>query len=139
MEVNLLGLLVDAGLCVLAWMVQRIVYPGFLEYSPVDLQRWHYKYTPRITGIVAPLMITQLALSVYHVIREPNSLSIWVLMLVLSIWVITFLLFVPIHQRIDKGEADKTMLINLVRLSWFRTLPWTLVLLLDLFNFLNLS
>jgi UDP-N-acetylmuramyl pentapeptide phosphotransferase/UDP-N-acetylglucosamine-1-phosphate transferase len=138
MEVSLLGLLVDAGLCVLAWMVQLIVYPGFLEYSPPDLRRWHYKYTPRITGIVAPLMLTQLALSVYHVIREPNVLSILVLILILSIWVITFLLFVPIHQRIDKSEADKTLLIKLVRLSWLRTVPWTLVLLIDLINYLKI-
>ncbi|MCE2612377.1 hypothetical protein LVD13_05280 [Flavobacteriaceae bacterium D16] len=139
MEVNLLGLLVDAGLCVLAWMVQRIVYPGFLEYSLVDLQRWHYKYTPRITGIVAPLMLTQLALSVYHVIREPNGFAIGAIILVLGIWLVTFLFFVPLHQRIEKGEIHRLDLDRLIRLSWLRTLPWTLVLLLDLFNFLNLS
>ena len=30
MDLNLFGLLIDSGLCVLAWMVQLIVYPGFL-------------------------------------------------------------------------------------------------------------
>ena len=137
MDSGLLGLLVDAGLCILAWMVQLIVYPGFLYYSPPDLVKWHQKYTPRITVIVAPLMLAQLAMSVYQLILRPSTYSLISMILVVSIWLITFLWFVPIHQKIDKGITQQNDLRRLVNLSWYRTLPWTLVLLLNLANYLN--
>lgn len=136
METGLLGLLIDAGLCVLAWMVQLIVYPGFLAYSPANLQKWHRKYTPRITWIVAPLMLTQLGLSIYQLIEEPYGIPTISFILVLGIWFITFLLFVPLHQKIDRGLNSQTELQKLVNLSWYRTLPWTIILLLNLINYL---
>lgn len=137
MELALLGLLIDSGLCVLAWMVQLIVYPGFLEYSPFNLIKWHAKYTPRITGIVAPLMLTQLGISIYMLVREPSGLTISSFILILGIWLITFLLFVPLHQKIDQGNSNQNDLKKLVDLSWYRTIPWTLVLVLNLINYLN--
>lgn len=137
METALLGLLVDAGLCVLAWMVQLIVYPGFLEYAPADLIQWHRKYTPRITIIVAPLMLAQLGIAAYKLIHGPSGLHLVSCILILAIWLITFFLFVPIHQKIDQGITGKKDLLKLVKLSWYRTLPWTLVLLLNLINYLD--
>ncbi len=133
----LTGLLVDAGLVVLTWMVQLIVYPGFLAYSPKDLVTWHKKYTPRITVIVAPLMLAQLGLTIAQTANSPRLLSICVLMLVLGIWITTFLFFVPIHRLIDQGKAQKRALNLLVGRNWMRTLGWTLILLLDLINYLG--
>ncbi|MCX2719797.1 hypothetical protein [Lentiprolixibacter aurantiacus] len=135
METPLLGLLADAGLCVLAWMVQLIVYPGFLEYNPSDLISWHRKYTPRITVIVAPLMLVQLGIAIYHIIREPFGYNLISFILILAIWLFTFAYFVPIHQKIDAGKAKQADLRRLVNLSWSRTLPWTLVFLINLINY----
>ncbi len=137
MDLNLFGLLIDSGLCVLAWMVQLIVYPGFLDYSPNNLLKWHKKYTPRITVIVAPLMLSQLGLAVYRLIREPIGISTISFLLVLAIWIITFIWFVPLHQKIDEGVTQQNYLRKLVQLSWCRTLPWTFVLLLNLVDYLS--
>ena len=52
---------VDFGLLVLILMVQVIVYPSFLHFSKTNLIKWHQSYTPKITTIVAPLMIAQVA------------------------------------------------------------------------------
>ena len=137
MDLNLFGLLIDSGLCVLAWMVQLIVYPGFLDYSPTNLLKWHKKYTPRITGIVAPLMLSQLGLAIYRLIQEPIGISTISFLLVLAIWIITFIWFVPLHQKIDEGVTQQNYLRKLVQLSWYRTLPWTFVLLLNLVDYLS--
>ena len=48
---NNYALLVDAGLVVLIWMVQLIIYPSFLHYDN-NLVEWHHKYTSRIALIV---------------------------------------------------------------------------------------
>ena len=130
-------LLVDAGLFVLAWMVQLIVYPGFLAYSPSDLVTWHKKYTPRITWIVAPLMMAQLVLSFLLTVNNPRIISISVLLLVLGTWITTFLFFVPVHRLIDQGRAQMRDLNALVAKNWMRTLGWTLIFLLNLFDYLN--
>ncbi|MBT8211399.1 MAG: hypothetical protein KJP14_12805 [Eudoraea sp.] len=130
-------LLVDAGLFVLSWMVQLIVYPGFLAYPPSDLIIWHKKYTPRITLIVAPLMLVQLFLSMWLAVNSPGVLSISVLILVLGTWITTFLFFVPIHRLIDQEQAERRDLKRLVSLNWMRTLGWSIILILDLLQYLD--
>ncbi len=132
-----LTLLIDAGLFVLTWMVQLVVYPGFLAYTPEALLTWHKTYTPRITLIVAPLMLAQLVLSMLFAVNAPGFISIGVFILVLGIWISTFLIFVPIHRLIDQGRAQQKQLILLVRRNWIRTLGWTLILVLDLINYLG--
>lgn len=132
-------LLVDAGLFILTWMVQLIIYPGFLAYSPSDLTSWHKLYTPRITIIVAPLMLSQLALSLFHVITKATGLSLLVFLLVLLSWGTTFFLFVPIHERIGKGQATSKDLRRLVQRNWLRTGVWTLILILDLVAYIKIT
>ena len=51
---------IDGGLLVLIWMVQRIVYPSFLEIHEDRLQAWHARYMPAIGSIVGPLMLLSL-------------------------------------------------------------------------------
>ena len=130
-------LLVDTGLFVLTWMVQLIVYPGFLAYSPSDLVAWHRKYTPRITLIVAPLMLAQLVISILMAVKFPGLISLVVLILVLGTWIGTFLFFVPIHRLIDMGQANRKDLNSLVSRNWMRTLGWTLILFLNLLKYLS--
>ena len=130
-------LLVDAGLFVVTWMVQLIVYPGFLAYSPTDLVAWHKRYTPRISWIVAPLMLTQLVISILLAVYTPNVLSDLAFILVLGTWITTFLFFVPIHRQIDQGKAQKKDLNLLIRRNWMRTLLWTSILFINLLNYLS--
>ncbi|MDX1314301.1 MAG: hypothetical protein R3356_02260, partial [Eudoraea sp.] len=75
--------------------------------------------------------------SIYQLVQEPFGLSLISFVLILGIWLITFLFFVPLHQKIDKGFTQQKDLKRLVSLSWYRTLPWTLVLFLNLVNYLN--
>ena len=67
---DLLQLLVDFGLVVLIWIVQLIIYPSFLYYNSNTLSKWHKTYTGRITTIVAPLMIAQIAIAAYLLLTK---------------------------------------------------------------------
>jgi DMSO reductase anchor subunit len=129
MSVTILRLLIDFGLLVLIWIVQRIVYPGFLYYNTKDLINWHRTYTSRFTFIVMPLMLGQLGISIYQLITEIDLYTVMSLIIIILIWLSTFLQFVPIHAKISKGKVSQKMLNSLVKKNWIRTFLWTALFL----------
>jgi len=118
----LIQLLIDFGLVVLIWMVQLIIYPSFLRYESHSLEKWHLTYTGRITVIVAPLMMAQIALAGFLVITRTsyNSLEILALGLIILNWLLTFFVFIPLHQKIDVQPADRNVQRRLVQSNWIR-------------------
>ena len=125
---TLFQLFFDSGTFVLIWIVQLVIYPSFLFYPSADLIAWHKTYTVRITIIVMPLMVGQLFLALYALYEELSVISIARGILILVIWILTFLIFVPIHNNIQAGKFDTLLLRKLVQSNWLRTLLWTLVL-----------
>ncbi len=129
-----LEILFDVGLLILIWMVQLIIYPSFLYYTHENLLLWHQKYTGRIAVIVMPLMFGQLGFSIYLVYESIAIMSIAKLVLVLFVWGFTFAYFAPCHEKISKGVATKELLSQLINWNWWRTLAWTLVLIISLYQ-----
>lgn len=130
-------LLFDTGLLVLIWMTQLIVYPSFTQFSPDDLLRWHAPYTSRISVIVMPLMLGQLAL---HLIWVQKDMGIWpviALSLIILAWVNTFFFAVPLHNQIAAGTDVMEAAQKLVSVNAWRTACWTLVFGIDLALLLN--
>jgi len=132
MSIEILRLLIDFGLLVLIWIVQRIIYPGFLHYSADELVKWHRIYTSRLTFIVFPLMLGQLAVSVYQLTLEANLYTVMGFILVILLWLSTFLQFVPMHSKISQGKVSQKLLNSLVKKNWIRTILWTVLFLLSL-------
>jgi len=132
MTIEILRLLIDFGLLVLIWSVQRIIYPGFLHYSANELVKWHRIYTSRLTFIVLPLMFGQLAVSIYQMILKANFYSVMSFIIVVLLWLSTFLQFVPLHSKISQGEVSQKILNSLVKKNWIRTILWTVLFLLSL-------
>lgn len=122
-----LRLLLDVGLVVLIWMVQRVVYPSFKYYAPTDLVKWHQKYTVRIASIVIPLMVGQLLVSGFQVYKTASLYSIGSFILVLSLWTITFSIFVPLHKKIESNSFLTADLYLLEKRNWIRTILWSLI------------
>ncbi|MEX6626383.1 hypothetical protein [Tenacibaculum salmonis] len=139
MVLDNITLLVDFGLVVLIWIVQRIIYPSFLYYKTSKLLIWHTKYMARFSTIVIPLMLGQLVLSIYQLFIDINSNSLIVFGIIVLLWMSTFLQFVPIHTRISKGIVTEEMLKKLVYKNWIRTILWTLLFLYHFINNLILS
>ena len=124
--------LVDFGLVVVLWLVQLVIYPGFLAVREDALIRWHGRYTFRVSFIIMPLMLAQLGLHVWAVARIggwANSLALW---LVGICWTLTFVVSVPLHRRISQGEGKVTTLRRLIATNWPRTFCWTAIFLLGL-------
>jgi len=127
-------LIVDTALVILIWLVQLIIYPVFEYMNAEDLKQWHRVYVPRITLIVAPLMILQLVL--YVVAFEWEWRSITSIVFLMGIWINTFLQAVPLHGKIfaQTGEAIAPAVQQLLRVNWIRTILWSLLWILHFFQ-----
>ena len=123
MPIALLHLIIDFGFAVLIWAVQLVIYPSFKFYTPENLIKWHRIYTQKITLIVLPLMFGQLAIAVIHLWNTIN-------------WLLTFLIFVPLHQLIDKALHNDRTVTELVQKNRIRTFLWSLLFVLSTVNYL---
>ncbi len=127
MELGTIRLLFDTGLFVLIWMIQLVVYPSFLYYEKDSLIKWHKKYTSGLSFVVIPLMFGQLILAVFQLVQQTVPETIVSLALVLAVWIVTFIQFVPIHKAITKRNSTPVLLKRLVKRNWLRTILWTLL------------
>jgi hypothetical protein len=123
-----ISLLVDAGLVVLIWMVQLIIYPSFTYYKSENLIKWHQKYTNSIAIVVVPLMLSQLTLAIVAVFLKQNFTTILTLLIVLFLWIFTFLSFAPLHFKISEGNTNQKLLKLLIQRNWIRTFLWSFLL-----------
>ena len=127
MDINIIRLLFDAGLFVLIWMVQLVVYPSFLYYEKQNLVKWHNHYSKGLAIIVIPLMFGQLIIASIQLVELSSIETIISLLMVCAVWISTFVQFVPIHNKISKNKVTEKLLKQLVNRNWLRTLLWTLI------------
>jgi len=107
------------------WVIQLLHYPSFHfinDQKYIEFQHFHMQ---RISFIVIPAMLIELAsaLSLAYFFR--SSLTIILLALLLGIWGITFIFFTNIHQKLTNGY-DHIVVNRLVQINWFRTALWSL-------------
>lgn len=119
--------IVDFGLVVLIWLVQLIIYPGFRYYSPDELALWHPKYSNLITLIVGPLMLAQVGLVGWELVTRFSGLTVLSAVLVGLMWASTAFQAIPIHNAIAAGDASPDVLARLVSVNWVRTVGWTVI------------
>jgi uncharacterized protein YacL len=130
-----ISLLVDAGLVILIWMVQLIIYPSFLYYTKENLYTWHQKYTSKIAVIVVPLMLFQLIFGLIISFYFPIINHFIYLCIVIFLWVFTLLSFAPLHFKISDGNVNNKLLTTLIHRNWIRTLLWSFLLIFHFFTF----
>lgn len=88
--------------------------------------------------IAAPLMISQLTLSIIGLSYEPQSIAaIRHLTLVLSSWIITFTVSVRLHNKLQTHGKHQPTINSLVSTNWIRTAIWTTTFGLSLYEALN--
>lgn len=124
-DLELIRVLIDFGLVILIWMVQLLIYPSFKYFSPAALLKWHSRYTFNMALIVIPLMFGQLIIYTIQVFQSPSLFSIFGILVVLASWISTFLLFVPLHQKIINDSFSEKTLKSLVSRNWLRVALWS--------------
>ena len=125
LQLMMFNLAVSWGLSVLIWMVQGIVYPGFHRIPSADFIEYHRWYVRRISVIVLPLMISEVIATAMWLLEVRAPEAVISAILVVIIWLSTFLLQVPIHDRLKSGK-DEAQVRRLVATNWIRTGAWSL-------------
>lgn len=127
---DLIRLICDTGLFVLICIVQLIIYPSFSFYEVENLYKWHHIYTKRIAVVVVPLMIGQLITTTLQTYIHLDFYTLISSLLVLGVWLSTFLQFVPLHANIsNKIEVEKSIK-NLKLHNRLRTILWSFIFIL---------
>ena len=135
MYLDLIIILINSGLFVFIWTVQLVIYPGFSYYSEVDLKKWHPIYKRNTTLIVFPLMVGQLGLYAYKLWSDATYVTLCLMVLVVATWLVTFLMAVPLHEKISTKENTVSDRIKLVRVNWLRTVVWSIILIISLLEY----
>ncbi len=110
----------------LIWFVQMVHYPLMdrVVYRFEDYEKAHMS---RTSWVVMPLMLTELGsnLLLFWQSGDSNRSLIGVGLLLLAIiWLSTFFLQVPQHNRLSRG-FDTSAHRRLVSSNWIRTVAWS--------------
>lgn len=116
----------------LVFMTQFITYPTFLHIDKDKFSEYHRKYVNNISFIVAPVMLIELLTLSLIAYFSSEFLIIKSLILLLLIWLTTFFIMIPSHNRISKS-FNKKEIISLINYNWVRTILWSFKLLLIIF------
>ena len=137
MSLTLIRLLFDLGLLVLIWLVQLVIYPSFLYYERDNLRQWHYNYTKKVIYVVLPLMMGQFIIAGIHLFNDFSIFTLVSFLIIVSLWIITFFIFVPLHNKVSTDVIRSSILNKLVQLNWIRTVLWSGLFISNLLYYLT--
>lgn len=122
----------------LIWVIQILHYPAFADVHEDKFCGFHSKHSNRITFIVVPVMLLELATAVLLIRSDlKNIFFLGNLLMIIALWSATALLSVPIHNELSKKQ-DIQKIHRLVKTNWVRTSLWSLRLLcLSIYFFLH--
>lgn len=116
----------------LIWFVQVVHYPLFFYAANGDFQRFADQHQRRTGWVVGPLMVVEAATASLLLLSPLAGTTAWIGWLVLvSIWLSTALVQVPLHRRLSVGFDARTAR-RLVTTNWWRTVAWTVRALIAL-------
>ena len=123
--VHLLATLVMVGVI---WTVQTVHYPLFAGVGEDTWAAYEAEHQRRITLVVGPAMLVELATAVWLVLARPAALPAWAVVLgaalVGVVWASTAFVQVPLHATLG-GAFDGGAHARLVATNWVRTAAWT--------------
>lgn len=106
------------------WFVQLVHYPLFKEIPVNAFVNYEQKHTAKTGYLVAPLMLLELMSNIWIWYNFPGWEDHWAMILLLIIWLSTFLIQVPLHRKLSQGYDVKSIN-RLIRSNWIRTICWT--------------
>lgn len=113
----------------LAWFVQVVHYPLFPMVGEAGFPAFHDAHSRSTALVVIFPMTVELLSSIALAVDPPEGTGLLALagaILAIAIWVLTAAVLAPMHGRIGREGPTTPNLGRLVRLSWPRTILWTL-------------
>ena len=112
-------------------MTQFITYPTFLIIDKNSFNKYHRKYVNSISIIVAPAMVLEITSLIVLVYLSKDFLLVKSLILLLCIWLTTFIIMVPSHNILSRKNDSKEIK-KLININWVRTFLWSVKLIVML-------
>jgi len=138
MSLILINLCVTIFMTGVIWIIQLVHYPSFRYVDEGHWSQAHQHHVNQISRVVAPMMILELGFRVWWLYQEISYLTISATILLAVIWASTFLIQVPIHDKLESHKSEP-LIDRLVKSNWIRTIAWTLSSVLLLIGYtLNL-
>lgn len=111
------------------WFVQIVHYPLFARVGIADFDSYADAHGRSTTQVVVVPMLVELVTGALLVLRRPEHIAatpaLVGFVLLVVIWLSTFLLQVPQHNILDAGFDDAAHR-TLIATNWARTAAWTL-------------
>jgi hypothetical protein len=111
------------------WFAQIVVYPLFGKVGKDEYVAYHKFYTSRIPLPVIVPGFASFLLPIALVFLGPESVPLWIYLanVVCGLvgLLVTVALEIPRHARLEKGGKQETVIRELVRYNWPRTLSIT--------------
>lgn len=123
-----LNLVLSLILTGIIWTIQLVHYPLFNNVGKAHFPAYLKKHQQLISYLVVPLMLAELLCAFLLLFYAPHisaGIRILSFALVLTIWLSTFLLSVPQHQKLLNGFNNDAYK-KLVNTNWVRTIAWTI-------------
>ena len=121
----LLNFIVSLTMLSIIMVTQIVSYPLFLNLDEKIFTSYHSEYVKRITIIVMPIMIIELALTIMLYYMLDGFLSQIFLISIVLIFISTVIIQVPIHNKL-KFSYDEHLAKKLIKTNWIRTFLWTI-------------
>ena len=99
------------------WVIQLLHYPAFHFIKEIDYVEFQHFHMQRISFIVVPVMILEFLSAFILVYYIQSNLLILCLGILIVIWLVTFVFFTKLHQRLLNGY-DKSIVDKLVQINW---------------------
>ena len=104
---------------------QIVSYPLFLKVKSKNFANYHSFYVNRILFLVIPVMLIEFFLSILLISINSSYLIIFNFILIIFIFLTTYLIQVPIHNNI-KLKSNNLLFNRLINTNWIRTIFWFL-------------
>lgn len=129
-QLIIIQLLVTSALTGLIWIVQLVHYPGFRYVDQTQFVDFQYHHMRSISYVVVPLMLVELVLACWSQTAFWGKNEVYLIstasILLIVIWLVTFLVSSPIHSQLVTRGYDEKLIARLVNTNWIRTLAWSL-------------
>ncbi len=131
----LINIILNSILLGIILLTQFVNYPLFKKINN-DFAFYHADYTNRMSYVVAPIMTFELLTVTLIFFNNPvNNLTLIILLTTILIWVSTFFIQVPIHNKIGY-KKDIHKINRLIKSNLIRTSLWSVKLIFSILLFL---
>ncbi len=111
----------------LIWFVQIVHYPLFGAVGRDEFATYEREHQRRTTLVVAPVMLIEFATAAalcFRTAGTDRTLALIGAALLAAVWSSTWLLQVPLHNRLSTGHQHP-LIRRLGTTNWVRTAAWT--------------